>query len=435
MSNIFQQFIDNLSISNSEEISKSYNEITKRLNKDFWDLESDETKHSLQVGSYGRKTAIKGVSDLDMVFELPNGLYNKYDNYETNGQSQLLQAVKSALLVKYPKTDIKGDGQVVVVNFNRYRVEVLPAFLQEDNSYIFPDTHDGGSWKACNPRAEMSAINNLNSNSNGNLKKVCKMLRTWKDNAGAPMSGMLIDTLTYKFFDNNHSYDDKSLASYPQLITDVFSYLTNLEHKEYWLAPGSLSRVYSTGNFHRKVKKATQKCQDALDQDDDTKKVKIWKEIFGMQFPASNTATAKMSLESSYSNANLRKNTEEFIGIKFPLDITYDLEIECSVDYAGKNERRYRAFEKTFPWLQLNRNLEFKIAGTNVPEPYDIYWKVRNVGGYAERNNQIRGQILQGGNRQKEHTSFGGSHYVECYIIKNGFCVARDLIDVPFGVL
>ena len=193
--------------------------------------------------------------------------------------------------------------------------------------------------------------------------------------------------------------------------------------------------MYSTGNFHRKVKKATQKCQDALDQDDDTKKVKIWKEIFGMQFPASNTATAKMSLESSYSNANLRKNTEEFIGIKFPLDITYDLEIECSVDYAGKNERRYRAFEKTFPWLQLNRNLEFKIAGTNVPEPYDIYWKVRNVGGYAERNNQIRGQILQGGNRQKEHTSFGGSHYVECYIIKNGYCVARDLIDVPIGDL
>ncbi|MBR0340863.1 MAG: hypothetical protein IJH64_01160 [Oscillospiraceae bacterium] len=30
-----------------------------------------------------------------------------------------------------------------------------------------------------------------------------------------------------------------------------------------------------------------------------------------------------------------------------------------------------------------------------------------------------------------ERTDFYGPHYVECYIIKNGICVARAKVDVP----
>ena len=30
-----------------------------------------------------------------------------------------------------------------------------------------------------------------------------------------------------------------------------------------------------------------------------------------------------------------------------------------------------------------------------------------------------------------EESTFGGEHYVECYIVKNGVCVAKDKINVP----
>ncbi|MGN6809026.1 MAG: nucleotide-binding domain-containing protein [Trinickia sp.] len=30
-----------------------------------------------------------------------------------------------------------------------------------------------------------------------------------------------------------------------------------------------------------------------------------------------------------------------------------------------------------------------------------------------------------------ETANFHGPHFVECYVIKNGVCVARDRIDVP----
>ena len=110
----FEQFRKNLAVRNEADISTSYKEITKRLNKDYWDLES-ESDHCLQVGSYGRCTAIHGVSDLDMVFELPAKDLERLKEVDGNGPSQMLQEVKKCLAVRYPKTEISGDGQVVVV--------------------------------------------------------------------------------------------------------------------------------------------------------------------------------------------------------------------------------------------------------------------------------------------------------------------------------
>ena len=76
-------------------------------------------------------------------------------------------------------------------------------------------------------------------------------------------------------------------------------------------------------------------------------------------------------------------------------------------------------------------NVEFYIKECDVDRPYKIYWKVRNVGKKARERNDIRGNIVQGESTHKEKSVFHGPHYVECYVIKNGICVARDRIDVP----
>ena len=87
-----------------------------------------------------------------MLFELPNHIYSQYNSYENNGQSQLLQIIRSKLIESYPNTQIKGDGQVVVVDFGTQRIELLPAFKQVDNTYKHPDSNLGGSWKITNPK-------------------------------------------------------------------------------------------------------------------------------------------------------------------------------------------------------------------------------------------------------------------------------------------
>ncbi|MFA9193388.1 nucleotidyltransferase [Flavobacterium sp. FBOR7N2.3] len=72
-------------------------------------------------------------------------------------------------------------------------------------------------------------------------------------------------------------------------------------------------------------------------------------------------------------------------------------------------------------------------ATTNVPKPYDVYWQVVNTGEEAKNTFMgLRGGIFQaqtlgrGGLVQKEHSGYTGLHWVECFIVKNGICVARS---------
>ena len=58
---------------------------------------------------------------------------------------------------------------------------------------------------------------------------------------------------------------------------------------------------------------------------------------------------------------------------------------------------------------------------------------MKNEGEIAKQKNNFRGQIFNGTNIRNETSSFGGSHFVECYIIKNNVCVARDRIEVPIS--
>ena len=131
-------------------ISMRYHTITKAINCEFWNSQS-ETQNSLYVGSYGRGTAINS-SDLDVLFELPQNEYNRYDLVKGNGQSRLLQAVRNAILTSYPRSEVRADGQVVKVLFSDgMKFEILPAFKNIDwwgqwnGTYIYPDTNMGGN--------------------------------------------------------------------------------------------------------------------------------------------------------------------------------------------------------------------------------------------------------------------------------------------------
>lgn len=66
-------------------ISLRYRTVTKAINNEFWNSTSD-TSHSLYVGSYGRNTAIN-TSDIDILVELPNSLFDYYNNLSGNSQS------------------------------------------------------------------------------------------------------------------------------------------------------------------------------------------------------------------------------------------------------------------------------------------------------------------------------------------------------------
>ena len=142
-------------------ISTRYQTVTRAVNIEFWNSSSNSA-HSLYVGSYGRGTAID-TSDIDILVEVPESNYRRYDTLKGNGQSRLLQAVRNALLSSYPRTDIRADGQVVKVQFSDgMKMEVLPAFRKPSyistmDEYTYPDTNNGGCWLSTNPNNYFSS--------------------------------------------------------------------------------------------------------------------------------------------------------------------------------------------------------------------------------------------------------------------------------------
>ncbi len=161
----FRTLCANLAVSalTRSSISERYELITRRLNLEFWNTDS-RTAHSFYTGSYGRGTAIGSVSDLDMIMQLPSDDYGRYNSHVGNGQSALLRDIRSAIQKTYPNTGIGADGQVVVVPFSDgITFEVVPAFLNRDGSFTFPDSNSGGSWRTTNPKPEIEEISTMDA--------------------------------------------------------------------------------------------------------------------------------------------------------------------------------------------------------------------------------------------------------------------------------
>lgn len=126
-----------------------------------------------------------------------------------------------------------------------------------------------------------------------------------------------------------------------------------------------------------------------------------------------------------------RAPREQMIEELFPTTITHSVTISSEVsepDYPNRYHRRRATHRRR---LEKGRSLRFSITSTSVPAPYDIYWKVRNFGREARLRSDLRGEIRQGSPEHFETTRYNGDHYIECYVVKQGRCIARTREWVP----
>ena len=209
-------------------ISYRYKKITKAINREFWNSES-ETNNSIFVGSYGRNTAIS-TSDIDILVILPEEEFDRYNSLSGNRQSRLLQAVKNAIKHTYPNSDIRADGQIVKVNFSDgIQFEVLPAFKRWDGNYIYPDSNMGGNWLSTNPKAEQNAIREKNNSSNGLLVATCRHMRYIRDNyfKSYTLSGIVIDSFVYNamgnWFFSEQGGESTTSQTYEDVLLDYYN--------------------------------------------------------------------------------------------------------------------------------------------------------------------------------------------------------------------
>ena len=228
-----------------------------------------------------------------MIFQLPYSVYETYNKYSGNGQSTLLQEVKKSIEKTYSTTSIRADGQVIEVPFSDgITFEVVPAFINTDDSYTYPDANNGGKWRKTDPKPEIEAIRNRNNDCNENLVPLCKMMRARKSEQNVSMGGLLVDTLAYQFIDD-WEYKDKSYYYYDYMCRDFFLFMADQDKDQtYWLAPGSRQRVDKKGNFQWQARRCYNISLEAIKHEQaDPKREwsakQKWREIFGTSsFPS-----------------------------------------------------------------------------------------------------------------------------------------------------
>ena len=353
-SEIFDKLLANLKVGDAAKIITSRrDEITKALNKDFR-LKDGCTDYRLMVGSFGRHTAVKGVSDLDMIYILPPDIRASYN--DENGPRRILERVRDVLKGRYPNTEVAVDQCVVRVQFvkNAFKFEVQPAFEDEDGNFEYPDTV-AKCWKITKPRDEISATKECNNRTSKNMRHLARMARAWKNANGVNMGGLLIDTLVYRFFEQNYDYDSAGTSSFHLMVRDFFDFLKNEPDKEYYLALGSNQRVKVKSRFQSKAKKAYNRCNEAIGSEDDYLTARKWQEIFGTSIPL-----AAKTKDSSFND------TEEFIEDLYSVDITDTLNIDCEVTQDGWRPTKLREMLRTKAPLRAGKKLKFWVTGCSV---------------------------------------------------------------------
>lgn len=281
----FSSFLSNIQLTDKQiaDAQTKHTGVRSTLEKAFY-IPPYPTTTSILVGSYGKKTAVRPPTDVDILFIMPPEKKGYYRGYYGNGPSKLLQDVKSALSRTYPTTTMRGDGQVVVVSFaNSFGVEVLPVFsTAQTGLYDTPDTHGNGSWKTTNPDAERNHILDSNSDSKGNTVHLIKMMKIWKHVCNVPLSSLGIELLVVPFI-SQWKHKGQSTVYYDWMVRDFYEYMLTRVNG-YEGIPG-IAEWYRLGDaWKSKAESALSRAEKACSYESqmlDSLATDEWEKIFG----------------------------------------------------------------------------------------------------------------------------------------------------------
>ena len=311
----------------------------------------------------------------------------------------------------------------------------------ENKRWIYE--HAGTTWTERELKDLTKWFTEQNKASNGKLRKVvrlskmfCKSRDTWKNMPSGLLQTVLCDEKlqdSYDRIDELFYYTMKEIVV--RLETDV-SVAAPVDNGRD-LTPRQIDTQKMT-NWKNRLKSKLEDL-DVLFKGDCTKEdaLQAWYGFFNHDFW--NEQLSESSNYSQFSTLIIKSvrsfsDTEQFIEDLYPVNLSYSCKISCYVSGDGWRPKLLSEFLSLLRrYLPHNFEIRCVMEYTNCPPPYKIFWKVKNVGPEAERRNQLRGQIVEKGKTLIEHSRFFGNHYIECYIIKNGVCVAKSRIDIPIG--
>lgn len=385
-----------------------------------------------------------------------------FDDTNLNGLGH--RAVKNVIVNALKRKCINFKTQpealsncVRIVYSDNYHIDfaIYKRIKNDDDSYKYE--HAGAEkWNSRNPRAINNWFKGEIKTHGEKLRQVvrlskmfCKSRSDWKMPGGLIQSILSDEKIQdYKKMDEVFYYTMKEVQKRLEDDIEVCN-PTNLE-QSLLLKESDRDKM---NNWSNRLNDKLSKLEILFDDKCTLKEaIEAWNGFFKHEFwtyDEENEKRASALSESLMKSSNIAlveyDDTEEFIQNIMPIEDKYFIKLDCRVkDYEIKNDTIYikqvvklstlRMSGKKIP---LQRILEFYLDINKVPYPFEVYWKVKNNGYNAIESNCIRGEIFK--NEEVpfdiliEESTFGGDHYLECYIVKNGVCVAKDRIEVSIS--
>ncbi len=276
------------------------------------------------------------------------------------------------------------------------------------------------------------------------LKRIVQILKRHRDvmfggDEHKPIS-MIITTLAAKAY----SQQDDILETLISIVSRMETFIEERwspQHSRYikWIQ----NPVNDQENFADKWCECAQKQVNFYDWLE-----KLKEDFGGMRtrtlsenFQVLKSSVGEKSLKTAFDNAGFKQIitesfslpktvTPDLLRINHRIQPPWSMVLNGQIEIYGRYKygNTWKSIVKDVP-IPKNSSLLFS-ASTNVTKPYSIYWQVVNTG--WEARNNLRGEILPaktagyGGLIQSETACYSGTHWIQCFIVKNNFCVAKS---------
>lgn len=390
-------------------------------------VQNDKNDYDIDVGVVFESKNLNGLVPLATRKMIADALKRKTKQFAEDPDVKT-----SCVRLKYASTGYHVDFAI----FKRYKED------SEDNNYIYE--HAGAEWSVRHLKALEEWFNEEIKDKGDNLRKVIRLSKMFcksRDNWSNMPSGLIQTVLCDEKLSTDYSRLDELFYHTMKAIVNRINDSSEVE------APVDNGRELVTrnvdyqrmSNWKTRLESNLKELNILFDSDCTyTKAVKAWNKFFNHPY------WSKLEQETISESFSIRKSqklnyTEEFIEDLYPVYEQYDVTIDCKVsgngfrlmpilEYMDKYVSRFKQF------IPYNFSIKCKIGYTNCPSYDKVLWKVLNVGTEAEERNDIRGQIKDRGKEITENSKFSGPHYIECYLINNGVCVAIGHVNVPIGL-
>lgn len=271
-----------------------------------------EDKH-IKFGSFARKTKIRELDDIDLMFCLtadgatytlygstyyintPNAgtrLKKLSDNDILNSR-KIVNKLKSSLsgVEHYKSAELHSRGEAATLSLSTYEwvFDIVPCFYTDTGLYLIPD--GVGNWKATDPRIDQNLVTETNQAYNGRLLQLIRILKYWnRHNSSFTIGSYLFEQIVINFVKGKAELSEWIDFN----IRDFFSYLSI--HIYYAVndpkgIQGNMNDLTyeQKKSISDKAQWAYNKAVEAIDAEtnnkDQEKAVGKWREIFGSKYP------------------------------------------------------------------------------------------------------------------------------------------------------